>query len=454
MNRIQESKRHNGIRGGRRAASSLLPLAIALVALAAGPAPAPAQDEPVLVDRIVAIVDEEIILQSDLEREAELWRLEQEYAGNNPGELTPELRREMLERLIESKLIIAAAKQADMDVDEEAIRESVEEKIQQFVEHFGSLDSLKRELLRSGMTLDDYRARMNTQLRDQQYMRLVVGKFIRPNVEVLENEVRDYYLEHLEEMPAEPDSLTIADILVPVQPALSVRQEIQRKVGEIQAALQGGTSFADVARSWSKGPNAARGGGIGTVAPGDLFDENLDRAAFALQPGQVSDPVITSRGVHLLHVDAVKEDGRRVLSQVFLPIQVTEADREAARAEIEVARQRILAGEAFSLVAAEMSRDALSAGRGGVLGTFALDDLSEQFQSVLTDAQVGELTEPILTQAGWYIFLVQDRKPGHLFTYEELRDDLRQVVEAQEIEAELATYVAGLRQRFFIDEKN
>lgn len=454
MNRNQEPKKIHGIRGGHRAASSLLLLAFALTALASAPTPSRAQDEPVLVDRIVAIVDEEIILQSDLEREAELWRLEQEYAGNNPGELTPELRREMLDRLIESKLIIAAAKQADMDVDEEAIRQSVEEKIQQFVEHFGSLEALKRELLRSGMTLDDYRARMNTQLRDQQYMRLVVGKFIRPKVEVLENEVRDYYLEHLEEMPAESDSLTIADILVPVQPAVTVRQEIQKQVAAVQTALQGGASFADVARSYSKGPNAARGGGIGTVAPGDLFDENLDRAAFALQPGQVSDPVITSRGVHLLYVDAVKPDGRRALSQIFLPIQVTEEDREAARAEIEKARDRILAGEAFSLVASGMSRDALSAGRGGVLGTFALNDLSEQFQSVLTDAQEGELTEPVLTQAGWYIFLVQDRKPGHLFTYEELRDDLRQMVETQKIETELAKYVAGLRERFFIDEKN
>ena len=127
---------------------------------------------PRLLDRIVAIVDEEAILQSDLDREVELYRMEREYAGQPLDQEISEVRREMLDRLVESKLIIAAAKQADMSVDEEAISASVQGKIDQFVEHFGSMDNLQQELARSGMTLGDYRTRMTSQLRDQQYLRL------------------------------------------------------------------------------------------------------------------------------------------------------------------------------------------------------------------------------------------------------------------------------------------
>ena len=112
--------------------------------LATGAARAAAQAEPELIDRIVAIVDEEAILQSDLDREIELYRLEKEYAGEKVTEEPATVRREMLERLIESKLIIAAARQADMQVDDEVIRQSVEQKIQQFVDHFGSMDALER----------------------------------------------------------------------------------------------------------------------------------------------------------------------------------------------------------------------------------------------------------------------------------------------------------------------
>ena len=417
-----------------------------------------AQDRPEgqarLLDRIVAIVDEEAILQSDLDREVELFRLEREYAGEPVGEITAENRRELLDRLIESKLIIAAAKQADMSVDEEAIQESVEAKIQQFVEHFGSLANLKRELARSGITLSDYRARMNAQLRDQQYLRLVVGKYIRPDVEVLENEIEEYYLAHLDEMPSEPDSVTIANILIPVQPALEVRQQIQQQVGQVQQALAAGEPFAQVARQFSKGPNAARGGVVGVVSRGDLFDPNLDRAVFAATPGQVTEPVVSSRGVHLLLVEIVQEDGRRALSQVFFPIDISEADVQAARQQIDAARQRVMNGESFGLVAAEVSGDPASARAGGVLGTFRLQDLSPQFQEALQNASIGQVTEPVLTPAGWYIFLVQDRIEGHRYTFEELKEDLRQMVEGQKIEKALAEYVAGLRERFFIDEKS
>ncbi len=413
-----------------------------------------AAEELVLVDRIVAIVDEEAILQSDVDREVELYKLEKDYAGQDVSGTPEEVRREMLERLMESKLIIAAAKQADMKVDEEAIEASVQGKIDQFVEHFGSMETLQAELKRSGMTLGDYRARMSTQLRDQQYLRLVVGKFIRPNLEVMDNEVRDYYLEHLGEMPAEPDSVTISNILILVQPSLAVRQEVQSTIGLVMDGLAAGTSFEALARKFSQGPNASRGGAIGLVAPGDLFDGNLDQMAFALPVGQVSEPVISSRGVHLLLVNSVQPDGKRALSQIFVPIEVTEADMNEAEKQIQEARERIISGESFARVAAEVSADAVSAGKGGLLGTFSLSDLSAQFQEVLKDIPIGVVTEPLLTPAGWYLFVVHDRVDGHMYTFEELKDNLRQVVEGEKIEAALAEYVAGLKERFFIEEKS
>lgn len=437
-----------------RKGTSRLPFLAAALLLMAAAGPAAGQDQgPLLVDRIVAIVDEEAILLSDLDREVELYRMDREYQGQEiPADLT-EVRGELLQRLIESKLIIAAAKQADMTVDEDAISQSVEEKIQQFIEHFGSLENLEGELRKNGMTLDDYRARMRSQLRDQQYLRLVVGKFIRPDVEVLENEVRDYYLAHLDEMPADPDSLTIADILVTVQPSLAVRQAVQEEVTAIQQALAAGRDFSDVAREHSRGPEASRGGSIGSFGPGELFDPALNNAAFKLPAGQVSEPIVSARGVHLVRVDGVEEDGRRTLSQIFLPIPVTQEDIDRAGLKIRAAQERVIAGEAFSLVAAEVSEDPGSARNGGVLGTFSLEDLSSQFQEVLKDAQPGTVSDPVLTPAGWYVFKILDRTPGHMYNFDELKENLRQVVENEKIEAALAEYVEGLRARFFIDLK-
>ena len=77
----------------------------------------------------------------------------------------------------------------------------------------------------------------------------------------------------------------------------------QAQAAEIRDALAAGRPFADVAREFSRGPNAKRGGELGVVSPGDLFDRNLDRAVFSLELGEVSEPVVSTRGVHLMKVD-------------------------------------------------------------------------------------------------------------------------------------------------------
>ena len=410
--------------------------------------------EPVLLERVVAIVDEEMILQSDLDLALELYQLDRQLAGSEPEPVTPDLRKRILDSLIENKLVIAAAKQNDMVVEEEEIEARVQARIDELTAQYGSSEELEHALDQSNLTLDDFRFRYGSQLRNQQYMRLVVGRFIRPTIEVMENEVEEYYLDNLAEMPAEPDSVTVASILIRVQPSVETRRAVQTKVERAQQALSTGRAFADVARELSEGPNAGRGGRIGAVKPGDLFDRVLDQAVMQLEVGQVSQPVVSSRGVHLLTVDRVEANGSRVISQIFYPVEIGDADVAVARERIEAARTRVLDGEAFSLVAAEVSEDPTSAAAGGLLGTFQLDELSPAFQTAMESAAAGQLTEPFLTAAGWYLFQVIDRVEGHRYTYEELKDELRRYVESQKIEAGLIEYIDGLRDRFFVDIHN
>lgn len=433
----------------------LLPLrTLLLVAAAAALVAAARAQEPVLLERIVAIVDEEMILQSDLDLAVELYQLDRQLAGVTPEPLTPALREEVLDSLIENKLVIAAAKQNDMVVEEADIDARVEERVNQLVDQYDGMANLQQALRESGLTLDDFRFRYANQLRNQQYMRLVVGRFIRPDIEVMENEVEQYYLDHLEEMPAEPDSVALSSIMVRVQPSADTRQQVQAGVAAAQQALAAGQDFASVARRFSQGPNANRGGRIGAVKPGDLFDRVLNQTLAELPVGQVSQPVVSSRGVHLLLVEAENPDGSKLLSQLFYPIEVTEADVAAAQQRIMAARERVLGGEAFSLVAAEVSEDPVSAASGGVMGTFQLDQLAPGFQEVLAGLQPGEVSEPLLTDAGWYVFQVLERTDGHQYTYDELAGELRQYVESQKIEAALSEYIDDLRDRYFVEIKD
>lgn len=437
------------------AAAWCAPVAAWLVLSTAGLlAVASAAQEPVLLERVVAIVDEEMILLSDLELAVELYQLDRQLSGIEPEPVTPDLQRRVLDSLIQNKLVIAAAKQNEMVVEEAEIEARVQDRVDELVSQYGSQDALLRALRESGLTLEDFRFRYGSQLRNQQYMRLVVGRFIRPNIEVMENEVEEYYLANLADMPAEPDSVTVASILVRVQPSVDTRRGVQEKVASAQAALDAGRDFALVAQEFSEGPNARRGGRIGAVKPGDLFDRALEQAVAQLSVGEVSTPVVSSRGVHILTVESVEADGAKVISQIFYPVEISDADVEIARARIEAARERVLAGEVFSLVAAEVSDDPSSSATGGLMGTYQLDELSPAFQGVLTDASIGTVTEPLLTPAGWYVFQVIDRVEGHRYTYDELKDDLRRFVENQKIEVALAEYIEELEDRFFVEIKD
>jgi peptidyl-prolyl cis-trans isomerase SurA len=184
----------------------------------------------------------------------------------------------------------------------------------------------------------------------------------------------------------------------------------------VQQALAAGRDFAAVAQEFSEGPNARRGGRIGAVRPGDLFDRVLDQTVAQLAEGGQR-PVVSTRGVHILRLDRLEAGGARVISQIFFPIDIQEQDVGHSPRRIVAARERILAGEPFSLVAAEVSEDPASAAAGGLLGTFQVDELSPAFQEALAGAAVGEVTEPMQTTAGWYIFQVLDRDrrtPLHL----------------------------------------
>ncbi len=437
----------------------------ALLALAAGlasatGAPALAQDAsapptpaPELVDRIMVVVDEEAILQSDLEREIALYHLEARNMGAPDDKDEATVRAEVLDRLIESKLIIAAARQEKIEIGEESVDREVQANIDQLVRYYGSQARLEAELERNGMNLDDYRRRSASQLRDQHYMRAVVNRFIRPGIEVREEEVEAYYAAHRDEVPAAPDTLTLSDILIAVQPSPEVQRELQAKLGAVMQELGRGDTFAAVADRHTEGPGAGAGGRIGLVGPGDLFSRALEDAVFSLQEGETGQPVVTERGLHIMHVDKVGAEGREI-SQIFFPIAVTEDDVARARAEAVAARARLAAGEPFAAVAAEVSVDTGSAPRGGELGTFALDDLSPTIREQLADAAAGTITEPFLTPAGFYIFLVRERTAGASAGFDELREQVRQAVESQKLQEALAVYVEGLRTRFAVERKD
>ncbi len=422
------------------------------VLLSALPIIAQPDNTPILIDRIVVIVDEEPILQSELEREISLYQLEARNAGMAVPESLEELRDLVISRLVDSKLVIAAAKQADIQVDDAAIEYRVQDNIDQLVRYYGSVSSLEKDLKASGMTLDDYRQRTFSQLRDQQFNRSVIQRFIRPNIEVRVEEIEDFYINRSDELPAEPDSVTIASILVQVEPSIELQEELQAKMEAVSMKLEAGIDFAEVAKELSDGPAAQRGGRIGVISPGMLFSSNLEDAVYGLTAGAVSSPVVTERGIHIVKVNSIDSEKRDV-SQLFFPINITAEDIEKAQTRAKTAYNKVAAGEPFDLVALDFSDDRATAHNGGHMGTFALNTLSPTISDAIGTFGTGDLVSPFQTPAGFYVLLIKNRTNGVVPSLEESTDYIRNTLEMDKMEEELIVYIDKLRDRFVVDYK-
>ena len=427
-----------------------------IVALGLGPAAA-AQDSgtmvsPRLVDRIVAIVDEEAILLSDLEREIETYRFEMQSAGEPVTESDAEIRRRMLDRLIEVKLLVAQAKLDGMVVGDEELERETAQATQRLVDRFGTRSALERELARSGMTFEDLQARNRELVRNRLYTMRMVQRHVRPRVEVRDDEVRAFYEEHKDEVPTAEPRVEIANILVVAQPDPEVMDRIDATLSAIDDALASGRSFEEVAREYSEGPNASRGGLVGSFSRGDLFSPVIEEALWSMEPGSISAPINTELGIHVLQL--VDRDATSVnFRQILLRVNISEENQQAARDRAREVSRKARGGQDFATLAAEYSDDPGSRENGGVLGTFPLDKLSPQFQAALKDLQPGDVTDPIEGAAGWFVLKLVDRTAGEAYSYEELEERMRAAVFDQKLEQELEVFLEELRERFYIEIK-
>jgi peptidyl-prolyl cis-trans isomerase SurA len=257
-----------------------------------------------VVNRIIATVDGDPIT----EHEVEMYR-----AGSGSQELT---QSQALEALITDKLLEKEVVDRKIEVRPEDIDHYVDQ-----VKARNRIDDYRFEaaLSAQGMTLERYRERIKTELQKSQ----LVNKEIRGRVSVPPEEVERYYEANREEFKT-GERVTVRDIFFRVEPTDSERDvaRIGSKAAEVRQLAVSGRSFEQLAKQFSEGPGADKGGLLGTFARGEL-DGEMEPVAFALAPGQLSDVVRTDKGFYILRVDKIEPPGYRSLDEARDQIRET-----------------------------------------------------------------------------------------------------------------------------------
>ena len=281
--------------------SRVLPFcAAAAVAILCGPAPAP--EAAHVADRIVAVVNTEVIMLSELKAETEpdAKRLEERYRGAELQRRLQQLEYTALTGMIERRLQMQHAKSKGVDVSDEEIR------------------SAAQELQRQGEKVDASNPAHKNSIKEQLLLMRVVDREVRSSVMVSDTEVRRYFDQH-QSLFSLPEEYRISQILIRPRSGEG-HADARKRATEVSTALKKGGDFSDLALRRSDGPEAIRGGDLGLVRQGELLPP-LERVLSSLAPGQISEPLETSQGLHIIRLDEKKPPQFRPFAEVKNEIQ-------------------------------------------------------------------------------------------------------------------------------------
>ena len=407
------------------------------------------------IERIAAIVDEDVILQSELDRA--VANILAQYA-NRQNQLPPRnvLERQVLERLILVKLQTTRASETGVRVSDAEVDAAIGNIAQQ---NNLSPDQLRQQLARDGMSIDDFR----NSLRDEIMIQRMRQRFAQSRISVSDAEVdaaleaqtggAQYQLAHI--LVALPEGATPEQIATGQQKIDGIKGLIDR--GEIE--------FPAAAVRYSDSPNALEGGSLGWRSL-DEIPSAFANAIRTMSPGDVIGPIRGPSGFQLLKLVDVRQadqaagagTGAGTVTQynarhiLIRPAEGPGGDGEA-RARIDTLRARIAGGADFQAVARESSDDTVSKPEGGDLGWFTQDEFGPEFGGQVATLEDGQVSAPFRTQAGWHIV----QRVGTRQTSagdENRRAQVREAIGQRKLEDEWDRYVREMRGEAYVDVRS
>ena len=410
-------------------------LGAAVCAAALVTVPAMAQEGEFLpVDRVAAVVGDTPIPLSRVQEEVNVVLSEYQRLGrplpSDSAELAA-IQRQVLDRIIDEELLIQLAQRDTLvTVTDEQVQAAVETALRQTRSQFGSDFEFRRQLQLAGLgTPDEYRRYLTEQVRrDLLRQNLIQSLRERDKLRQIpptDEEVRAYFEETKDQQPRRPATVTFRQILIRPQASPAAVARARALADSVLAALRDGADFATAARRFSDDlATKDQGGELGWFRRGRMVPE-FEAAAFRLRPGQISNVVESSFGFHIIQVQRVEPAEVQARHILFTP-EITEANRRQARAQADSVVSALRAGAPLD----SLTRRFHDPIEQALFEDVAVSDLYPSYRDALENAQPGDVLGPLEVQEGgpvrYAVLRLLERRPEGEFTFEELRDRLRQ----------------------------
>ena len=401
---------------------------------------------PIKMDRIIAIVDQNVVTEQELGDRVHTVTAQLEKQGT---ELPPQdvLEKQILERLISDNLQMQFAAQTGIKIDDTQLDKAIERIAEQ---NKMGVDEFKVALQKDGISYRKFREDIRTEIT----IARLKEREVNNRVVVSDGEV-DNYLTTQATRKDDQDELEISHILIrtPEDATPEDLQKAKAKMDEALKQLSDGASFGKVSASYSDAPNALEGGGLGWKTSSQIPSLFLD-ALQNMQVGEVSKPLRSPNGFHILKLTNRRGGSSPLLvdqtraRHILIKLSEVVSEKEAKQ-KMDGIKERLDNGTKFEDMARQYSEDG-SANSGGDLGWVNPGDTVPAFEQAMNDLALGEISEPVRSPFGYHIIQVIERRKQDM-TKEAARLKARQEIRARKADEAYQDWVRELRDRAFVE---
>jgi peptidyl-prolyl cis-trans isomerase SurA len=401
-----------------------------------------------VLDRIVAVVGNQIILESELKAQLALYAT-QLGIDLRDEQRKKEIEAELLEQMInDNLLLIQAQKDTTIEVTSKEVETAVKEQLEKVKSQFPSEGAFQDQLKAEGLTENELKKKYREQIKKQMLIDRLVSKRLS-KVSVTAREVRDFYQTYKDSIPDQPESVKLSHILLEIKPSQATLDSLKRKAEMVLDEAKRGEDFASLASKYSDDPTGKNGGDLGFFKKGDMI-EKFEKVAFALNPGEISDLVETEFGYHIIKVEGKRGDAVHA-RHILILVRSSKEDTARVQDLADTLYHRLLNGEDFGELAKEYSADEESRKMGGELGWYPVDQMTPEFKEGVKDLKLGEISKPIRSQFGIHILKVLDRKEQRKLTLEDDWDVIKDMARRKKTNQEVEKWVEKMRQETYVE---
>ncbi len=403
------------------------------------------------LDKIAVIIDDDIILWSEITQAAYLYAMQMEIDPVKNQKEFKKIQEQTLQDLINQRLLLIQADKDTIEADENQVEMYTQQQMQNVIQQLGGEEKTEAYF---GTTLSKIRRNYREEIEKNFRISAVRDQKLA-DVTVTRREIREFYKAKKDSIGMLPETVDISHILIEVQPGEEARQETLSKIKEIRQKILAGGDFEKLAKEFSQDPgSAARGGDLGFMSRGD-FVRPFEEAAFSLQQGEISEVVETEFGFHIIKLEEKRGD-RIHCRHILLPIEPTREDEVEAAEKIKSIYKMLQNGEDFVELVEKYSEDVNTIQQKGYLGTFQMEELksrAKEFTYALDGIGPGEYSDPVRTKFGFHILMLNSRQESRELDWEKDRDKIENMALEYKKQQVYKEWIKELEKNVYIEIK-